>query len=438
VAVTAVSVALVAGAIALVTILRVSLRDGIDRAATTRAQDVAGLIRSGSLPSRLAFPGEETTIIQVVDARGVVIATTANVEGKPAISDRPGSDPPVLFDARVAPVDEYERLRVAALSVDTAGGAVTVYSGESTDDTEETVDTITSVLLIGTPALVVVVGLVTWRNARRALEPVHRIIGEVDAITEGAPHARIAPPGTDDEIGELATTMNAMLERLDRFSIRQRRFTADASHELRSPLASLRTQLEVAVAHPAGIELDVIAADLLADVGRLEQLATGLLDLARLDSGPVHHEPIDLRDVITDVLASTASTRRTPCRVDMPSEPVVVAGDRRQLEGALRNLLDNADRYATSHVEVLLRMEGDRCTLEVIDDGPGIGAEDRQRIFERFTRLDDSRARDHGGAGLGLAIVDEIVRSHHGTVEASDPPTGTGTRFRIELPRNAT
>ena len=199
-------------------------------------------------------------------------------------------------------------------------------------------------LLVGTPVLVIIVGVVTWRNARRALEPVHRIIAEVGAMGDGTPQARIALPGTDDEIGELATTMNAMLDRLDDFTERQRHFTADVSHELRSPLASLRTQLEVAVAHPDGVEISSLGTELLTDVGRLERLASGLLDLARLDHADTQHRAIDIRDVINDVLTSTATTRVTPCQVDLPSEPVMASADRRQLDRVVRNLLDNADR----------------------------------------------------------------------------------------------
>jgi signal transduction histidine kinase len=435
VAISTVSVALVIGALALITILRISLRNSVDRAATSRAQDVASLIRSGALPARLAFPGQESTIIQVVDARGVVIATSANFDGVPPVSNRPGADPPTLFNLRAAPVKDNQRFRVAALSVPTTDGDITIYAGESTDQAEDTVARIGLLLLVGTPVLILIVGVVTWRNARRALEPVHRIIAEVDAMTEGVPHARIAPPGTDDEIGELATTMNAMLDRLDRFTARQRRFTGDASHELRSPLASLRTQLEVAVAHPAGVDVADIGAELLADVERLERLASGLLELARLDHAAVQHAPIDIRDVIDDVLASTASTRLIRCQSEIPSEPVIVSGDRRQLERVLRNLLDNAERYARSNIELRLDIAGDRCTLEVINDGPSILVADRQRIFERFTRLDDSRAQDHGGAGLGLAIVNEIVQAHHGTIQVLDPRTGSGARFVVELPR---
>ena len=434
VAITAVSVALVIGALSLITILRISLRNGVDRAAKSRAQDVAALIRSGALPPRLAFPGQETTLIQVVDAQGKVIATSANFDGEPAVSNRAGSDPPVLFSVRATPIEENQRFRVAALSVASTEGPVTIYAGETTDRADDTVAMIALVLIVGTPVLVAIVGFVTWRNAGRALEPVHRIIAEVDAISEGETHARIAPPGTDDEIGELATTMNAMLDRLDRFTARQRRFTGDASHELRSPLASLRTQLEVAVAHPAGVEIAVIGAELLADVERLERLASGLLELARLDQAAVQHAPTDVREVIDDVLVSTASTRTIPCTSKVPSEPVIVSGDRRQLDRMLRNLLENAERFARASIELDLRVVGERCTLDVVNDGPAIAVADRQRVFERFTRLDDSRNQDHGGAGLGLAIVSEIVHAHHGTIEVLNPPAAPGVRFSVELP----
>ena len=434
VAIATVTVALVIGAFALITILRTSLRHSVDRAATGRAQDVAALIRTGSLPPRLAFPGEESTIIQVVDSHGIVVATTSNFDGAPPLSLRPGTDPATVFSLRATAVEEYQRFRVAALSVATPEGTTTIYAGESTDRADDTVATITLLLLIGTPVLILIVGVVTWRNARRALAPVHGIIAEVDAITDGSMHARIEPPGTQDEVDELATTMNAMLDRLDRFTDRQRRFTGDASHELRSPLASLRTQIEVAVAHPQGVDIAVIGPELLADVDRLERLASDLLELARLDQAPTEHSPIDLRDVVTHELAATTSTRSINYQCDLPIEPVIVHGDRRQLQRMLRNLLDNADRYATAKVDVRLHDAGAHCMLEVIDDGPGIASDDAQRVFERFTRLDNARATDHGGAGLGLAIVKGIVEAHDGHIEVTDPLEGRGARFSIKLP----
>jgi signal transduction histidine kinase len=199
-------------------------------------------------------------------------------------------------------------------------------------------------------------------------------------------------------------------------------------------LASLRTQIEVAVAHPAGVDLVVIGPELLADVDRLERLASDLLELARLDNTTVEHTPIDIREVVSDELAATTS-RSIRYQTDGPTEPVIVRGDRRQLQRMLRNLLDNADRYAASTIQVCLRDAGDHALLEVIDDGPGIAVEDRLKIFERFTRLDDARATEHGGAGLGLAIVNEIIRAHHGSIHVNDRQAGHGARFTIELPR---
>jgi signal transduction histidine kinase len=435
VAIATVSVALLIGAIVLITILRTSLRNSVDRAAIARAQDVATLVRSGSLPPRLAFPGGESAIIQVVDPHGAVIASTSNLDRQPPILLTSGTDPATVVSLRSTAVEDFQRFRVAALGVLTSEGTTTIYAGESTDRADDTVTTITLLLLGGTPVLILIVGVVTWRNARRALAPVHRIIAEVDAITDGSIHARIEPPGTEDEVDELATTMNAMLDRLDRFTERQRRFTGDASHELRSPLASLRTQIEVAVAHPEGVDIAVIGGELLADVDRLERLASDLLELARLDAATIQHSSIDLREVVTDAVAATPSARSIRYRTDLRSAPAVVEGDRRQLIRVLRNLLENADRYAASMVEVRLGETSTHWVLEVIDDGPGIPSDDTKRVFERFTRLDNSRVNDHGGAGLGLAIVKEIVEAHHGEVDVGLPETGSGACFSIKLPK---
>lgn len=212
----------------------------------------------------------------------------------------------------------------------------------------------------------------------------------------------------------LAVTTSDTLVRLNSALERQRRFTSDASHELRTPLASARTQLEVLLAHPDRIDWRRTAENTVLDLDRMQAVVTDLLYLARL-AGPVGLERVDLAAL-----------------VDVPG-PVEVMGDRAHLERVVRNLLDNAERHASSRVEVSVVVESGAAVLRVVDDGPGIPEVDRERVFEPFVRLDEGRARDEGGAGLGLAIVREGVRAHGGTVGIEDSAVGTVVTVRLPL-----
>jgi signal transduction histidine kinase len=276
--------------------------------------------------------------------------------------------------------------------------------------------------------------LAAWYFTGRALKPVEAIRLEAESITGTTMHRRVPEPDTDDEVGRLARTMNAMLDRLENSAQKQRQFVSDASHELRSPLASIRTNLEVALHNPDRTDWPEVAQRALAEDVRMEDTVSELLDLARLDEseGPA---PLDtLPDVDLDelVLDDTVQQRRVPIDTSHVSAGRV-HGRREQLQRVVRNLLDNAARHATSAVAVELRSTDDTVVLTVDDDGPGIPPEDRLRVFERFTRLDDGRARDAGGLGLGLAMVKAITEHHGGTVVVEDAPLG-GARLRVQLP----
>jgi signal transduction histidine kinase len=280
-------------------------------------------------------------------------------------------------------------------------------------------------MLIGFPVLLVVVGAVTWLVTRRALRPVEGIRREMAAITRSEDLARRVPvPGTHDEVARLALTTNETLAALQTSVERQRRFVADASHELRSPIASLRTQLEVGAAHP-GL-LDVEGA--VEDTVRLQRLAADLLLLAKLDAG---ERPADAR-VDLAALAREEAAGRAGVTV-RAEDGVTVAGSRGQLVRVLANLLDNAQRHARSAVEVSVRREGGVAVVGVADDGDGVPGADRERIFERFVRLDAARSRDDGGAGLGLAIARDVAVHHEGTLTVRDAPAG-GALFELRLP----
>ncbi|MFJ6390199.1 sensor histidine kinase [Streptomyces sp. NPDC091972] len=316
--------------------------------------------------------------------------------------------------------------RFAAVEVEVPDkGTLTVYAGASLDPEQSAVDTAQTVMLVGFPLLLGVVAAVTWLVTRRALRPVEGIRAEMAAITASEDLARRVPvPDTHDEVARLARTTNETLAALETSVERQRRFVADASHELRSPIASLRTQLEVAAAHPELLDLDGAVEDTV----RLQRLAADLLLLARLDAGErVTDARIELGALVRERAAGRAG-------VTVRADAVEVTGSRGQLERVLDNLLDNARRHARSEVAVTVRRDGDRrAVVEVADDGDGVPPEDRERIFERFVRLDEARARDDGGAGLGLAIARDVAARHGGTLTVRDAPAG-GALFELRLP----
>ncbi|MEU2595714.1 HAMP domain-containing sensor histidine kinase [Streptomyces hirsutus] len=321
--------------------------------------------------------------------------------------------------------DDTADYRFAAVDVQTHDrGLLTVSAGAPLAAEHSAVRTALTVMLIGFPLLAALVAGMTWVVTGRALRPVAGIREEMAAITASEDLKRRVPePGTHDEIARLARTTNETLAALETSVERQRRFVADASHELRSPIASLRTQLEVAAAHPELLDLDGAVEDTV----RLQHLAADLLLLARLDAG---ERPVDAR-VDLAALAREEAAGRTGVTVD--AESAEVAGSRGQLARLLGNLLDNGRRHARETVSVSVRREGDRAVLAVADDGDGVTEADRERIFERFVRLDAARSRDDGGAGLGLALARDVAVRHGGTLTAGAAPSG-GALFELRLP----
>jgi signal transduction histidine kinase len=316
-------------------------------------------------------------------------------------------------------------------------GTLTITAIAPSDEVARGVDAVGRVLWVLLPGLVAVVALVAWWLSGRALRPVEAIRVEAEAIGGATIDRRLPEPASDDEIGRLARTMNAMLERLEQSARRQRQFVSDASHELRSPVTAIRTDLEVALQEGDGADWRTVAHAVLAEEGRLETLLGDLLVLASDDettSAAAHTATVDLALVAAE---EAARVHPVPVTLELTGdedlEAFVVAGVAPRLGRAVTNLVDNACRHAGSQVRVSLHRQGERVRLLVDDDGAGVPPADRERIFERFTRLDDSRTRDRGGAGLGLAVVRSIVTRHGGFVWADQSPLG-GARFTVELP----
>lgn len=431
-----VGVALVAGAIVLTSLLRSRLDDTATTAATLRARDVAGLAASGGLPARLALPGEESAVVQVVSADGGVVASTQNIEGEPPITTlSPFANGERVATLTVTALDAADPMRLVAVRADTVGGPVTVYAAESLERSEETVHSIVGVLIIAIPLIVLLVAALSWWAVGRTLRPVRAITATLADITATDLHRRVPEASSGDEIGMLAGTVNDTLSRLDTAVDRQRRFIADASHELRGPLAALRGDLEVSVNHPDRTDWTVVAADTLTDVHRLQLLTEDLLTLARLGATPDGDlaGDVDLVELLDAERRRIAAPPGITIDVADADAAVIVRGSAAQLGRVIRNLLHNAVHHSASHIHIDVITGPDHGRLRIADDGPGIPDGDKARVLEPFVRLDEARTRDRGGTGLGLAIVDEIVRAHHGVMHLSDN-TPTGLVVTVDLP----
>ena len=436
----AVAVALLLTAVAVLAVMSSSLEGNVVNTARARAEELALLEQKTRLPSVLPDSGEKGAVIQVVDERGNTLAASAQVIAGARLSSlRPGLGRTLSNTRTTLPItgdQQGDPFRVLAFGAQTPRGPITVYVGVSLDQVHENVLAVRQILLVMLPALLGVVGFTSWFVVGRALRPVDEITRQVADIRAGDLGRRVAQPPVDDEIGRLAHGMNLMLDRLESATERQRRFVGDASHELQSPLAASLADLEVALAHPGSTPWPDVAAGLVADNRRMTALVGDLLFLARSDDDalvPVRR-PVDVDDIVRAEVSRLLA--RVTVGVDVSGvAPVEVHANPDQIVRVVRNLLENAVRHARSAVVVGLTRDGVDATLEVSDDGPGVPEEDRERIFERFTRLDDSRSRHTGGSGLGLAIAREIVEHHGGTIVVA--PSDSGARLVVRLPLGA-
>jgi signal transduction histidine kinase len=433
-----VAVALVAGAILLVWALRASLRQGVDASARLQSQAVATLAQGGRLSATFPATGEDTAFVQVLDAGGKVVASSTNVADEgPLVRFRPRGTEVLVRSAGGLPIGDQGEFRVAGRQVAGPTGTLFVYAGVALGPAQRSVRVVVAGLSVGLPLLVLLVAALAWWLAGRALQPVEAVRAEVADIAGHEDLGRRLPePVGADELARLARTMNAMLDRLEDAARRQRRFVADASHELRSPVASARTQLEVDLAHPGTADWTATAAGVLADLDRVEHLIGDLLALARSDATALSAPPadVDLGALVLEEVERTRLSARVV--IDIAGvNALTVRGDAGGLRRAVTNLLDNACRHATSQVTVSLHEDVGGVELAVADDGAGIAPADRDRVFERFTRLDGARNRDDGGTGLGLAIVRGALAAQGGTVRVED--AHPGARFVVRLPAKA-
>jgi len=537
-----------AGAALLAATVSRTLQAAVDSGALQSAREVAALVDSDQLPDPVPVGGEGTASIQVVDAAGRVRAASANTDRLVPVL-RPDELSSVRSGGRL--VVHGDRLgfdgplRVVGVPAGPVGDPQTVVVAVDYGSARSGVRLLVAGLAIGAPLLLVTVGLATWMVVGRALRPVEALRRGAEEITGAGGSRRLPLPSARDEVWRLAVTLNDMLARLDGASARQRAFVSDAAHELRSPLTSARTQLEVAARVDAGTPAGELATEVLADVERLGRLVDDLLLLARVDEAPARRrEPVDLAALAADVTGRYATARVPVTLTPGPADPgageagagatasgttgagatgagrvtgadtagpgatgagaavagaaapgaavagaavagatgagagagatvagaagagatvagaagagatgagaavaaagaaggrdagagagAVVRGDGVALRRVLTNLVDNAVRHARTGVCVAVGSTPAGAVLSVTDDGPGVAVDDRERVFDRFTRLDQGRGRDEGGAGLGLAIVRELVRAHGGTVALEDAEPGL--RAVVTLP----
>lgn len=410
--------------------IRTRVTDDLLQSAQIDARRVSGGVRDGSLRAPIPDGGHGRILIQVVAPDGRVVNATPAAAGRAPVSGlRPSSGMRVrdLIECRGRWPDRECRV-IEAIRVTTAPDSVVVYAAG------ELPSYLVTGLLEGILAAIVLVlaalvAWITWHIVGRTLRPVGEIRAQLAEISATDLSRRVPEPPGEDEIAQLARTANATLERLESAVRRQRQFASDASHELRTPIAGLRANLEDASMHPEDNDLPAVVRQALRDTDRLEAIVTDLLLLARIGTGGAVQERIDLSALAAAEIGGRAFQTEVDTRLD-PDVPV--RGVRVQLIRLLCNLLDNADRYANASITVEVTREHDQALLTVTDDGPGIPPADRERVFERFTRLDTARSRDAGGVGLGLAIAREIARSHDGTLRIEDHPERT--RFALRLP----
>jgi signal transduction histidine kinase len=409
----------------MIAVLRRQLTDNLDEGLNQRADTVAAVIARTS-PSALST--DEDLLVQVVSPDGTVLSSTTNLEGvAPITSLQPG-----IHTINTVP-QRTEKFRVLVRQIVTAGGPTLLIVGINYDDVTDPISILSRLLAATVPAVVIILGVLTWWLTGRTLRPVEKMRIEMAEITGTSLDRRVAEPATGDEIDRLARTMNETLDRLEGAIRRQQRFVADASHELRSPLTRIRGELELDLAQGVPIDPSTTERSVLDETIDLQHLVDDLLQLARSDDGlsELTLQPVDLDDVVLH----EARRLRERGRVNVDLRQVSAAqtiGDIQQLTRATRNLLDNAERHAATTVTISLAEIDGRVRLTVGDDGEGISIDDRRHLFERFTRLDEARSRDAGGTGLGLAIVRDIMQRHNGTVDIDD---GMPTMFVVDLPR---
>ncbi len=419
-----------------------ALTDSVEARLRTQIALIEAEVVVADDPSAIAIPiGIGGSLFQLRDGDARIVAASpgyvsvVSSTGSVDLEIHSGTDgglPPAAVTGRFDPEELDADWLIVSQDVRAANGVRRIVAAHPLFEVRRSLEAMGGALWLAVPLLIALVGAVAWFTTSRALKPVRAMTHQTREISQSTLDRRLPAPGTGDEISDLATTLNAMLERLETATHRQRRFISDASHELLGPLTTLQTTLEVSLRDARAADWNATAQTLQASTHRLIELASDLLESARLDERADHtgwirvaldETVIDATRAVEGVILDTRDVK-----------PAVIIGDPAALARVARNVLENASRHARHAVAIELSARGDSVLLAVEDDGPGIPPADRERVFERFVRLDDARTRDAGGSGLGLALVKQIVDQHGGHVRIRDGRLG-GARVEIEFER---
>lgn len=423
---------LIGGSVILVGTLDRQLTSSRDDLSRSRVRDLIDQAAAGNLPAVLRNVNEDS-VAQVFTEDGSVVAASANIQGQPPIVSVPTSSDGEARTIRAPDDTEIETYRVWVQSGRGPDGRLTVVEGTSLESVQEATSTLRRSLVVGVPLALLALCLVMWLVLGRALARLDRVRAEVDAVGHDQLDRRLPDDGRRDEVGRLVATMNRMLSRVDSSVQRQRRFVADASHDLQGPLTAQRLSLELALGSSEAVDKDVLRDDVLGATGQMERLVGDLLVVASLDEGvQALTVPVDLDEIVLEeamrsgvggsVVIDTSRVSAGP-----------VHGSPGELRRIVRNLLDNAVRHALSRVELRVYVAEGQVCVEVADDGPGVPEGERELIFQRFHRGDPARTRGSAGTGLGLAIARSLAERAGGTLELVDD-TDHGAVFRLSVP----
>ncbi|WP_179155321.1 HAMP domain-containing sensor histidine kinase [Microbispora sp. GKU 823] len=419
-------------AVGLDLMIRTRIRDHIFRLTQRVAIDWIASMKPGRPPA--AVPTTQVNLLQLIDSRGRVVAASPALAGKPPLS---AVRPP--YDDRILHLTECSHGSCVMLTANRVSPqeARFVWGGESHIVYAGMIEPpalASHILEVGTLTAALLTSIFTtwivWSLVGRTLRPVEAIRARTAEISVSDLSLRVPEPACDDEIGRLARTVNKTLSRLEEAVEQQRHFASIVSHELKTPVTGLQTQLEEAVLYPDHVDQGEVIQAGLATTERLRALIDNILIFARIrTAAPDPPEPVDLGALVQEELITT--TRPVPVHTQVKSD-VKVLGNPVQLTEVLNNLVVNAQRHAATRVEVSAERKDGQAVVTVSDDGDGIAPEDRERVFQPFTRLDGGQRKDPTGSGLGLAISRAIVTAHHGTLEIEDSPRGA--RFVLRLP----
>ncbi len=428
---------LTVGVLTLVGLERRSLVRQVDSALDNRITGILDDIQQNRLLFDVAVTGREVGVVQVIDQNGLVRAATPGMHNKPRLNVFAAPTTKTMRRSMTLEIDtaDPDPWRVAGRRVVTDSDTYDIYVATSLLSVDRAVSRLRLTLLGGVPILIALFAMISWYTTRWSLRPVEQVAETVDRTEPDDLAGRVPLPAGNDEIVHLVRTMNALLDRVANARQRERRFAADASHELRTPLTTARLNLEIAQVNPTIDGLNLAVDRTLGEIERLETLARDLLELTRLDSERVRSQAkrVDVSELVrTEVQVRAARYDKVDYRLDAPTEVMATVVTSLILR-VIRNLLDNAERFAVSEIDVVVTTDGATVAITVHNDGPPIPAADRRRVFDAFTRLDESRTREDGGTGLGLAIALDIVEAHHGTIGVIDD-TRNGATFRVSLP----